>query len=68
MSTTENRRAVHDKTSRVAFEIIDRAAQERAQKIAKQRAARLRRELALLPDGYPKGPVKRLRHSVTRTP
>jgi hypothetical protein len=68
MSTTAKRRAAHDETTRIAFEIIDRASADRAQKIETQSAARLRRELALLPDGYPTGPASQKRHSVTRTP
>ena len=56
MSTTARRRPAHDDTTRIAFEIRDHAAAERAEKIARRRAAHLDRQLALLPDGYPAGP------------
>ena len=59
MSTTDERYATLDQTTRIAFEIRDRAAAERMSRIQSQRAARLNRDLGLLPDGYPAGPGER---------
>jgi hypothetical protein len=56
MSTTTRRRPAADDTTRIEFEIRDDVAAERAQQIARRRAAHLDRQLALLPDGYPPGP------------